>query len=79
MGKLAQILIRTYQKVFSDEKSFYHRLGFRKRHTCAFVPSCSEYSMEAFGKYGFFKALFLSIKRISRCHPWQKNHFDPLP
>ncbi len=48
-------------------------------NTCRFYPTCSEYSLEAFQKYNFLKALWLSIKRISRCHPLNKGGYDPLP
>lgn len=47
--------------------------------SCRFTPTCSTYSMQAFKKYGFFKALFLSIKRILKCHPFHPGGKDPLP
>ena len=37
--------------------------------SCRYLPTCSEYSIEALKNYGFFKGLFLSFKRILRCHP----------
>ena len=37
--------------------------------SCRYLPTCSEYSIEALKTYGFFKGLFLSIKRILSCHP----------
>ena len=45
---------------------------------CVFEPSCSEYGIAAFKKYGVFKGFWLTIRRIGRCHPLQKNHYDPL-
>ena len=48
-------------------------------NACVFDPSCSEYTKQAIEKYGPTKGVFLGIKRIARCHPWQKNRFDPLP
>jgi len=47
--------------------------------SCRFVPTCSQYSIEALGKYGLFKGGWLTIKRISKCHPWGGNGYDPLP
>lgn len=41
-----------------------------KPQTCRFVPTCSEYAIEAIRKHGPFKGLWLAIKRIGRCHPW---------
>lgn len=49
-----------------------------KKKSCVFYPTCSEYTKEAILKYGTLKGLRLGFVRILRCHPWQKNHFDPL-
>tara|TARA_B100000029_G_scaffold115618_1_gene108112 strand:- start:3177 stop:3428 length:252 start_codon:yes stop_codon:yes gene_type:complete len=51
-------------------------------HSCRYFPTCSEYSIEALKKFGFFKGLFLSIKRILSCHPVKflggGEGFDPV-
>lgn len=46
--------------------------------TCIYVPTCSEYAIEAINKYGALKGGFLAIKRILRCHPFAKGGYDPL-
>lgn len=46
--------------------------------SCRFTPTCSEYSIQAIDKYGPLKGSWLSIKRISKCHPWGKSGEDPL-
>ena len=46
---------------------------------CRFTPTCSNYALEAFKKYGPVKGLWLTIKRISRCHPWGGHGEDPVP
>ena len=46
--------------------------------SCRYLPTCSEYSIEALETYGFLKGLFLSIKRILSCHPWRQGGFDPV-
>ena len=38
--------------------------------SCRYFPTCSDYSIEALKNYGFFKGLYLSVKRILSCHPW---------
>ena len=68
MSRIAMLLIRGYQKFISP------LLGPH----CRFTPTCSEYSYQAFQKYGFFKGLVLSVKRISRCHPFNEGGYDPL-
>jgi putative membrane protein insertion efficiency factor len=46
---------------------------------CRFTPTCSQYTVEALKKYGLFKGGWLSIRRISRCHPWGGHGMDPVP
>jgi len=46
---------------------------------CRFVPTCSQYGVEAFQKHGIFKGFWLTLKRILRCHPWGGSGFDPVP
>ena len=38
-------------------------------HSCRYLPTCSQYSIDALKEFGFFKGLFVSIKRILSCHP----------
>ena len=47
--------------------------------SCRFTPTCSEYAVQAFRKYGPFKGLWLTAKRILRCHPWGGSGYDPVP
>lgn len=46
---------------------------------CRFTPTCSHYAVEALKKHGALKGLWLTIKRISRCHPWGGQGYDPVP
>lgn len=70
--------INIYQKTLSPDQGFLKKIGLIKNPVCVFYPSCSEYAKEAIRKYGIFKGIRLSLLRISRCHPWQKKHLDPL-
>lgn len=47
--------------------------------SCRFTPTCSQYALEALKKHGPIKGLWLTVKRISRCHPWGGSGFDPVP
>ena len=47
-------------------------------HSCRYLPTCSEYSIEALKQFGLIKGAFMSIKRILSCHPWGKGGFDPV-
>jgi putative membrane protein insertion efficiency factor len=46
---------------------------------CRFYPTCSQYSLESFEKFSFFKGLWYSVIRIIKCHPLNRGGFDPLP
>ena len=46
--------------------------------SCRYLPTCSEYSIEALQNFGFLKGSYLSIKRILSCHPWGNGGFDPV-
>jgi len=48
-------------------------------NTCRFHPTCSTYSMEAIKTHGSLKGIYLSIIRISKCHPFHKGGLDPVP
>lgn len=47
--------------------------------SCRYTPTCSEYAIQAIKKHGAIKGLWLSLKRISRCHPWGGSGYDPVP
>ncbi len=47
--------------------------------SCRYTPTCSTYTIQALKKHGPVRGMFLSIKRISRCHPWGGHGHDPVP
>ncbi|MBR2153747.1 MAG: membrane protein insertion efficiency factor YidD [Bacteroidaceae bacterium] len=47
--------------------------------TCRFTPTCSAYAIQAIRRHGPVLGLYLSIKRILRCHPWGGSGYDPVP
>jgi hypothetical protein len=62
-------LIRIYQLIISPW------LG----PSCRYTPTCSQYGIEAFRKYGPIKGMWLTVKRIARCNPWGGHGHDPVP
>jgi putative membrane protein insertion efficiency factor len=68
-GYLLIVPIWAYQKLISP---FFPS-------TCRFSPSCSNYAIEAIKLRGPFVGLWLTLKRISKCHPWGGNGYDPVP
>lgn len=51
----------------------------KKYNHCRYIPTCSQYAVEAIEKYGPFKGTFLALKRILRCNPFSKGGSDPVP
>jgi uncharacterized protein len=45
---------------------------------CRYVPSCSEYAMEAIDRYGVVRGSLMAIWRVMRCHPFAKGGLDPV-
>jgi uncharacterized protein len=60
-------------------KAYQYLISPLLPNACRYSPTCSQYGLEAFKKYGVFKGFWLTLKRISRCHPWGGSGYDPLP
>ncbi len=68
-------IIRAYQAVISPVLAAF----FGPQAGCRFLPTCSQYALECFQTHSFFRAVFLSLKRIGRCQPFHPGGFDPVP
>lgn len=75
LKKTALFLIRVYQLVLSPDQRIFFRPAFG---ACRFYPSCSQYTAEAVARYGVRGGLWLGVKRILRCHPFNEGGHDPL-
>ena len=69
MKRLFLALIRFYRRSISPYR----------QNCCIFVPTCSQYAIEAIEKYGALKGGWLTFKRLMRCNPFHKGGYDPVP
>nr|WP_319572338.1 membrane protein insertion efficiency factor YidD [uncultured Draconibacterium sp.] len=47
--------------------------------SCRHIPTCSEYAVKAIKIHGPFKGFVLTVRRLSKCHPWGTHGYDPVP
>ncbi len=66
------------KKIILKLINLYQITPLSSHKMCRFTPTCSEYAKQAITKYGVLKGIFLSIKRILKCHPFGKYGYDPL-
>lgn len=46
---------------------------------CRYLPTCSDYAMDAVHEHGPFRGLWFALRRVVRCHPWGGDGYDPVP
>ena len=69
MRTILVAIIRAYQYLLSP---------WWGRH-CRFTPTCSAYAIEAIERHGALQGVWLAMRRVARCHPWNAGGFDPVP
>ena len=83
--KVVRVIFRTFNNIlkwiFIKGIKFYRRYlsGLKRNNHCRYIPTCSQYALEAIEKYGPFKGAYLALKRIIRCNPFSKGGIDPVP
>lgn len=67
---LVLLPVIVYRKVLSPMK---------RTPTCRYLPTCSEYALDAVKQRGIFVGIALAFWRVLRCHPFARGGFDPVP
>ena len=70
MKRVLIALVRFYQRAISPYKG---------GSCCKYIPTCSNYAIEAFERFGAVKGFFLAAYRILRCNPFSRGGYDPVP
>jgi len=73
MKKVATLFLLGIIKLYQNAISPY------TRPSCRYIPTCSQYAVEAIQKYGPFKGGWMAFRRILRCNPLGGNGYDPVP
>ena len=71
LGISARILlrgVRAYQRVVDGRPT-----------PCRYVPTCSNYALDALEGHGAVRGMVLTLRRLARCHPWGGQGWDPVP
>ena len=69
LSRFFLLIIRVYQYVFSP---FLGR-------SCRYHPTCSRYTGESIHRFGALRGIWMGVKRICRCHPYNAGGYDPVP
>ncbi|MDR0381370.1 MAG: membrane protein insertion efficiency factor YidD [Oscillospiraceae bacterium] len=69
MKRVLLALIRFYRRSISPLRP----------PACRFVPTCSEYALEAVTRYGAARGAWLALRRLLKCHPFHAGGYDPVP
>ena len=71
-GRLARIVIAVIQ-------GYRHMVSPLRLPSCRFMPTCSQYAVEALTEYGLVRGAWLSAVRLVKCGPWHRGGWDPIP
>ncbi len=60
-------------------QTYRHMVSPLRPPTCRFMPTCSQYAVDALTEYGIFRGTWLAIVRLAKCGPWHRGGWDPIP
>ncbi|WP_313674116.1 membrane protein insertion efficiency factor YidD [Mycolicibacterium sp.] len=60
-------------------QGYRHMVSPLRLPSCRFMPTCSQYAVDALTEYGFWRGTWLSVVRLLKCGPWHRGGWDPIP
>lgn len=72
VGALTRAVITVIQ-------TYRHMISPLRPPTCRFMPTCSQYAVEALTEYGLLRGGWLATVRLAKCGPWHRGGWDPIP
>lgn len=75
----ARLGARTARGLIFLIQLYRHMVSPLRLPTCRFVPTCSQYAVEALTEYGLFRGCWLAVARLAKCGPWHQGGWDPIP
>ena len=67
------------RRVIGAIQFYRHMISPLRLPTCRFMPTCSQYAVDALGEYGLIKGGWLALVRLAKCGPWHPGGWDPIP
>jgi uncharacterized protein len=58
---------------------YRHMVSPQRPPTCRFIPTCSQYAVDALTEYGLVRGSWLAAARLAKCGPWHRGGWDPIP
>lgn len=60
-------------------EAYRHMISPFRPPTCRFMPTCSQYAVDALTRYGLLRGGWLAVVRLGKCGPWHHGGWDPIP
>ncbi len=70
---------RSARSVIAVINAYRHMVSPLRPATCRFMPTCSQYAVEAVAEYGVVRGGWLAAVRLGKCGPWHRGGWDPIP
>ncbi|MHA7648778.1 membrane protein insertion efficiency factor YidD [Mycobacterium sp. ML4] len=58
---------------------YRHMVSPLRPPSCRFIPTCSQYAVDALAEYGLLRGTWLTVARLAKCGPWHRGGWDPIP